>query len=148
MLTSSYEFPGRYARWSLGFVDPPLEVSGRANKCTIKALNDRGKVLLPAIGKAIDDMKMQNLLSEVNIVEEKTQSSSSGRTMVQIDVAIVPPPPVGTFSEEERSRQVRVMYSFDFVGSLVHPLGKRCKISFLIQLLLSSLNFLLSGVYN
>jgi anthranilate synthase len=97
LLTSSYEFPGRYARWSLGFVDPPLEVSGRANKCTIKALNDRGKVLLPAIERAMKEMKQQNALSEVNVGDE------------QIDVTVVPPPPVGTFSEEERSRQVRVL---------------------------------------
>ncbi|MGK3733740.1 MAG: anthranilate synthase [Bacillariaceae sp.] len=95
LLTSSYEFPGRYARWSLGFVDPPLEVSGRANQCTIKALNDRGKVLLPAIERAMKEMKQQNVLSDVNVGEE------------QIDVTVVPPSPVGTFSEEERSRQVR-----------------------------------------
>ena len=100
LLTSSYEFPGRYARWSLGFVDPPLEVSGRANKCTIKALNDRGKVLLPAIERAMKEMKQQNELSEVNVGDE------------QIDVTVVPPPPVGTFSEEERSRQVCVLLFF------------------------------------
>ncbi|KAL3917416.1 MAG: hypothetical protein SGARI_007720, partial [Bacillariaceae sp.] len=57
LFTSSYEFPGRYARWSLGFVDPPLEVSGKANQCTIKALNDRGKVLLPAVEKAMQELK-------------------------------------------------------------------------------------------
>ena len=101
LLTSSYEFPGRYARWSLGFIDPPLEVSGKANQCTIKALNDRGKILLPAIEKAMQGMKEEKTLSDVNIIVEE------GEGMVQIDVTIVPPPPVGTFSEEERSRQVR-----------------------------------------
>ena len=100
LLTSSYEFPGRYARWSLGFVDPPLEVSGKNDKCTIKALNDRGKVLLPAIERAMKGMKEEEILSDVSITSE-------GEDMVQIDVTIVPPPPVGTFSEEERSRQVR-----------------------------------------
>lgn len=129
LLTSSYEFPGRYARWSLGFVDPPLEVSGRADQCTIKALNDRGKVLLPAIGKAIEDMRRQNLLSEVNIVEDKTESSSHG-SMVQIDVTIVPPPPVGTFSEEERSRQVRFVYFVFFCSKHGARLSERCNMSF------------------
>ena len=100
LLTSSYEFPGRYARWSLGFVDPPLEVSGKADKCTIKALNDRGKVLLPAIERAMKGMKDEEILSSIDVTAE-------GEDMVQIDVTIVPPPPVGTFSEEERSRQVR-----------------------------------------
>ena len=101
LLTSSYEFPGRYARWSLGFIDPPLEVSGKANQCTIKALNDRGKILLPAIEKAMQGMKEEKTLSDVNVIVEE------GEGMVQIDVTVVPPPPVGTFSEEERSRQVR-----------------------------------------
>lgn len=96
LLTSSYEFPGRYARWTLGFVDPPLEISGRSDQCTIRALNDRGIVLLPAIERVMRDMKQQNVLSEVTIVE--------GR----IDATVVPPPPVGTFSEEERSRQVNI----------------------------------------
>lgn len=100
LLTSSYEFPGRYARWSLGFIDPPLEVAGKGDKCTIKALNDRGKILLPAIERAMRDMKQQDILSDVTVVAEESD-------VVQIDVTIVPPPPVGTFSEEERSRQVR-----------------------------------------
>ena len=26
LLTSSYEYPGRYTRWDMGFVDPPLEI--------------------------------------------------------------------------------------------------------------------------
>ena len=28
LLTSSYEFPGRYARWSVGFVAPALQIEG------------------------------------------------------------------------------------------------------------------------
>jgi anthranilate synthase len=108
LLTSSYEFPGRYARWSLGFIDPPLEVSGKADQCTIKALNDRGKILLPAIEQAMQAMKEEATLSDVNVVMEEGGTSE----MVQIDVTIVPPPPVGTFSEEERSRQVRGILYF------------------------------------
>ncbi|CAN0350124.1 unnamed protein product [Discosporangium mesarthrocarpum] len=41
MLSSSYEFPGRYARWTLGFVDPPLELSGSGRDFCVRALNDR-----------------------------------------------------------------------------------------------------------
>ncbi len=44
ILTSSYEFPGRYSRWTLGFKDPPLVLEGHDRKFEIKALNDRGKV--------------------------------------------------------------------------------------------------------
>lgn len=106
LLTSSYEFPGRYARWSLGFVDPPLEISGKANKCTIRALNERGRVMLPAIEKAMQDLKNQAILSEVKVFQTG-QSNGEPAAVSQVDVTVVPPPDVGSFSEEERSRQVR-----------------------------------------
>lgn len=106
LLASSYEFPGRYARWSLGFVDPPLEVSGRADKCTIRALNERGKILLPAIEKAMQTLKNKEVLSEVSVYKESTSANGEPASPVQIDVTVVPPPEVGTFSEEDRSRQV------------------------------------------
>lgn len=99
LLTSSYEFPGRYARWSLGFIDPPLEVSGKGSHCKIRALNPRGKVLLPAIQKAMEQLKEEGTLSDVDVVQEDS-------SMVEIDVTVVPLPEVGSFSEEERSRQV------------------------------------------
>jgi anthranilate synthase len=49
ILTSSYEFPGRYARWTVGFVAPPLIIEGRNLDFSITALNKRGEVLLEAI---------------------------------------------------------------------------------------------------
>lgn len=109
-LTSSYEFPGRYARWSLGFVDPPLEISGRGSKCTIKALNQRGKVLMPAIEEAMKNLKKEGVLADVLVASpEVGGNSGSGdvleNTSSRIDVTVVPPSEVGTFDEEERSRQ-------------------------------------------
>ncbi len=106
LLTSSYEFPGRYARWSLGFVDPPLEVSGRGDKCTIRALNERGKILLPAIEKAMQTLKVQEILSDVTVFREATPSNGESASAIKVDVTVVPPPEVGTFNEEMRSRQV------------------------------------------
>ena len=29
LLTSSYEYPGRYTRWDLGFIDPPVVLTAR-----------------------------------------------------------------------------------------------------------------------
>ena len=29
LLASSFEYPGRYTRWDIGFVDPPLEITSR-----------------------------------------------------------------------------------------------------------------------
>jgi anthranilate synthase len=119
LLTSSYEFPGRYARWSLGFVDPPLEVSGKADKCTIRALNERGKILLPAIEKAMQTLKEQEILSDVTVFQESTSANGEAPLAVQIDVTVVPPPEVGTFNEEERSRQVRDAISLLYLNPYV-----------------------------
>ena len=53
---SSYEFPGRYARWTMGFVNPPLALEGWGRRFAITALNQRGTALLPAIQRALQDM--------------------------------------------------------------------------------------------
>src|SRR5437870_7878507 len=53
LLASSYEYPGRYTRWDMGFVDPPLVLSGRDRGFRIDALNARGRVLLPPIADAL-----------------------------------------------------------------------------------------------
>lgn len=108
LLSSSYEFPGRYARWSLGFVNPPLEISGSGQKCTIKVLNERGGVLLPAVIESMNSLLAENILEDVNISEG------------QVDVTVVPPGDVGSFSEEERSRQPSL---FSVVRSLVDLFG-------------------------
>ena len=104
VLTSSYEFPGRYARWSLGFVDPPLEVSGTGNQCKISALNSRGRVLLEAV---LDTMN--------NLLDAGTLSSVIKMGDV-IDIHVPPPGEVGSFNEEERSRQPSL---FSVVRALV-----------------------------
>ncbi|MBL4819694.1 MAG: anthranilate synthase component I [Gammaproteobacteria bacterium] len=49
LLCSSYEFPGRYTRWDIGFVNPPLQVSSKGSQVFIDALNLRGEILLPAV---------------------------------------------------------------------------------------------------
>lgn len=41
IFTSNYEYPGRYKRWSNGFINPPLELSTIGNLFTLRAHNDR-----------------------------------------------------------------------------------------------------------
>jgi anthranilate synthase len=53
LLTSSYDYPGRYKRWSLGFVDPPLGIESRGDRFSVVAYNRRGEILLPLIGAAL-----------------------------------------------------------------------------------------------
>src|ERR1700730_598460 len=53
LFSSSFEFPGRYTRWDMGFVDPPLVFTARGRKFSIEALNQRGRILLDPIAEAI-----------------------------------------------------------------------------------------------
>lgn len=46
LFSSTYRFPGRYSRWDIGFVNPPLELTSKNHTFQIKALNERGKVLI------------------------------------------------------------------------------------------------------
>src|SRR5262249_61301903 len=48
LLASGVEQPGRYTRWDVGFIDPPLALTSRGREFRITALNARGRVLLPA----------------------------------------------------------------------------------------------------
>jgi len=107
LMQSSYEFPGRYARWSLGFVDPPLVITGRGLECTIEALNSRGKVLIPAVRNALEQNAGEN-----GFIKSLEACSEGGNTGDELDsaenklkVRVVDPPSQITFSEEERSRQ-------------------------------------------
>ncbi|CDX32311.1 Anthranilate synthase (Includes: Glutamine amidotransferase) [Mesorhizobium sp. ORS 3359] len=87
VFSSNYEYPGRYTRWDTAIIDPPLVISARGRAMRIEALNKRGEVLLPVIGKALD------ALSEVTIAE-------TSKTLIRLDVA----KPGRVFTEEERSR--------------------------------------------
>jgi anthranilate synthase len=91
VFSSTYEFPGRYTKWSIGFRDPPLVLESRAREFSIRALNDRGCLLLPPIAKALDQPA---LIKDLNVASRR------------IDGTIHAFPQ--TFSEELRSRQPSV----------------------------------------
>ena len=104
LLQSSYEFPGRYSRWSLGFVDPPLSITGRGRTCTVQALNARGLVILQGVRSAIEKLRLQG--DVVSVGEERGENDWQGEgaeaNTLHCEVAGTPPP--GSFSEEDRSR--------------------------------------------
>src|SRR5438445_7639608 len=91
LFASSYEYPGRYTRWDMGFVDPPIALVSRGRDFRLSALNERGQVLLPAIAAAVQS------LSAVAGAERRgddligTIETASGR-----------------FAEEQRSKQPSV----------------------------------------
>ena len=88
LLASSYEYPGRYTRWDMGFVDPPLAVTGRGREARVEALNARGRVLLPAVARAFAALPaLASTASDLDAVRCRLRD------------------PAGRFSEEERSKQ-------------------------------------------
>lgn len=52
LLRCNFAFPGRYRPHWLGFVDPPLRLSLRGDRLSCRALNERGRILQPAIAAA------------------------------------------------------------------------------------------------
>lgn len=91
LLKSQYEYPGRYTRWAIGFVNPPLELATRDNSFTLTAHNDRGLVLLEYLAEALASIRELTSL-------EKTERQLFGTVELTERV----------FSEEERSRQPSV----------------------------------------
>lgn len=103
LLASSYEYPGRYTRWDMGFVDPALVLVARGRSVAIEALNPRGLVLLPPIARALADLAA-------------VASFEGGETSLRCSVR----EPEGRFPEEERSRQPSV---FSVLRALVGLFG-------------------------
>src|SRR6266702_8050867 len=53
VLSSGMEYPGRYSRWHVVYVDPCAEISASGRLISARALNDRGRVLLPVFSAAL-----------------------------------------------------------------------------------------------
>ena len=99
LLTSSYEYPGRYTRWDLGFIDPPVVLTARGRRFRAEALNARGRVLLPALGRTLSGLDVVAAIdTREDVVEGEVRA------------------PAGRFTEEDRSRQPSV---FSLLRALV-----------------------------
>ncbi|MGB7287244.1 MAG: anthranilate synthase component I, partial [Salaquimonas sp.] len=55
VLSSNYEYPGRYTRWDTAIVDPPLSIEANGRLVKITAYNERGQVLLPAFKTVLEN---------------------------------------------------------------------------------------------
>jgi anthranilate synthase len=95
VLSSGMEYPGRYTRWHLAYVNPPVEIACRGRQVTARALNDRGLVLLPAIRDAMLRAG----------VEQPASPNGAGAGN---EATVYVPEGEGTFTEEERSRRPTV----------------------------------------
>ncbi|MGI5487601.1 anthranilate synthase component I [Microtetraspora malaysiensis] len=51
--SSGMDYPGRYSRWAFGYVDPCVEIVARGRRIAARALNERGRVVLPAVASCL-----------------------------------------------------------------------------------------------
>ena len=91
LLASSYEYPGRYTRWDMGFVDPPLELTSRGPGVRVSALNERGRSLMPVVAAALTALPAMTWT-------ERTEAGLAGEIASSTK----------RFAEEERSKQASV----------------------------------------
>ena len=103
LLSSSYEYPGRYTRWDLGFVDPPVVFSGAGSEAKVEALNERGSLLLNPIARCLGS---QPHLDEFDFSEDRITCRIGESTK--------------RFPEEERSKQPSL---FSIVRALIDLFG-------------------------
>ena len=97
VLSSGMEYPGRYSRWHLAYVDPCIELVARGRQVTATALNGRGLVLLPVIADAM-----------LRAGEEVPTGRPAAADVTPNVCTVVIPEAGGTFTEEERSRRPTV----------------------------------------
>jgi anthranilate synthase len=103
LFASSYEYPGRYTRWDMGFVDPPLVIVARDRDVRVEAANERGRLLLAPIARALEPLPA-------------LAAFEAGADALHARLRA----PEGRFPEEERSRQPSV---FSVLRALVELFG-------------------------
>ena len=98
-LSSGYEFPGRYSRWDIASICPPIEIIAQGRMIEFRTLNERG-------------VKLCQILKTV--LEGHPHWESFGETDFGMAGRLKPLPAL--FSEEERSKQPSV---FSILRALV-----------------------------
>src|SRR5580692_4674481 len=102
VLSSGMEYPGRYSRWHVAYVDPPVEITASGRTITVTARNDRGLVLLPVLAGAL------------RRAGEVTEGADRASVTVE--------DPGGIFAEEERSRRPSVFTALrEIIADLAGP---------------------------
>jgi len=100
VMSSGMEYPGRYSRWHMAYADPCVEIIAVGRRVTARALNDRGRVLLPAIRVALLRAGAEDALRRAGA--EDTPHEDTGH------VSVVIAETDQEFTEEERSRRPTV----------------------------------------
>ncbi len=100
LLSSGFEYPGRYTRWDLGFVNPPLKLICRQRFFSLTALNDRGKHLLGWMSEGLLNLDC----IESGVASETEISGGIRQTSTR-------------FSEEDRSKQPSIFSLIRWIGA-------------------------------
>jgi anthranilate synthase len=107
VLSSGMEYPGRYSRWHLAYVDPCAEIVARGRRITVRALNERGLVLLPVLSGAL--ARAGELVPGPAALAAERRPGGSGGSSPRADTAeAIIPEPAGLVAEEDRSRRPTV----------------------------------------
>jgi anthranilate synthase len=118
VLSSGMEYPGRYSRWHLAYVNPPVEIVCRGRRITARALNDRGRVLLPAIRAAMLRAGVEAAdPAPDNSIKRGAPAASVPDGGAPQTVTVNVPEGEGTFTEEERSRRPTVFSVLREIGA-------------------------------
>jgi anthranilate synthase len=88
LFVSNYEVPDRYARWDIGFVNPPVEFLVKGRRFELNALNGEGERLLPLLAQPLRD---------------HPHVTGLGEAAAAVTGQVIAPP--AFFPEEERSKQ-------------------------------------------
>jgi anthranilate synthase len=110
VFSSGMEYPGRYSRWHVAYIDPPVELVARGRRLTATALNPRGQVLLPVLEAA---------MAAAGTRPQSTKQDSPDPAW-QVEVVI--PEGDGEFAEEDRSRRPTVFSAIrEIIAALAGP---------------------------
>jgi anthranilate synthase len=108
-LSSGYEYPGRYSRWDIASLRPPLEITARGREMNFRPLNLRGEMLARMLYRVLEGHPHWESLGF-------EQGALAGRLK----------PLPALFAEEERSKQPSV---FSILRALIeefrHPKDSR-----------------------
>ena len=108
-LSSGYEFPGRYSRWDVAAIDPPIEIIAQGRDVTIRPLSERGRAV-------------NQILEPVLAAHPHWESFGNDDGTLRGKLKPLP----ALFPEEERSKQPS---AFSVVRALIqefqHPLAAR-----------------------
>jgi anthranilate synthase len=121
LFSSSYEYPGRYTRWDIGFVNPCIELRSKKYDFSISPLNERGSILMDIIYTSLKLhkhishvlLKNHNIVGKIaidnNVYEEEHRSKQpSIFSIIRIIKSIF-------FSEEDKFLGLYGAFGYDLL---------------------------------